>query len=231
LFALCYNTSVKDKSFWIQLLVSAGIPTFLGAGTIFVFSQFKERLPSWAYDTLLIIFYIFFIVMLAIFALMLIRLAFGESFNKLWELLRKRAKRRTIQRRLKKWIDRFAELIDLVHEVADDFKATKLQEDKYFDLHLWFTLERSNILSLWYSFEYKRTKPAKVSSALSERDLEWIVFYKNYQDPFSVFYEPMTLGFLGHSLRSWDRSEINYVLRKLYELTLEFNVWTLARYD
>ena len=65
--------------------------------------------------------------------------------------------------------------------------------------------------------------------SLSTGDLEYVVLRENYSDPFSVFYEPMTLGMLEVSLKRWDKDDIRYVLHKLHELTLEFTVWMLAR--
>lgn len=221
---------MRDKNFWLQILVSAAIPTALGSALIFVFSQFRERLPDWSYNSIISIVYVVFVIVLCVLVVILIRLAFGDSFTRLWRWLRKRYEYRTNLRRAESLNSKFSQLWGLISEVIDNnWQATQEQINKYFMLHAWFRLHRSKFLSLWYSFEQRRTEPANPRSPLSTNDLEYVVFSEHYRDPFSMFYEPMMLSLLEHSLRRWDKNEIKYVLMKLYELTEEFVEWTCAR--
>lgn len=223
---------MKDKNYWLQVIISAVIPLGLGSGLIFVLSQFKERLPDWSYDFIIAVVYIAFIIVLAVLIIVLIQLAFGGLFTRLYRRLKERSERKATRKRIEDWLDKFGELWQLIGEVIDNnWEATKEQEHSYFRLHLWFKLHRSKFLPHWQSFQVLRTEPADVGASLSTIDLEYVALHEHYKDPFSVFYEPITIEGLRQSLSNWQSDEIVYVLTKLYDLTEEFVAWILSRQD
>jgi hypothetical protein len=223
---------MKDKNFWLQIFISALIPFVLGSGLIFVLSQFEERLPDWAYNFIVAAIYVFFIIVMAVVTFALIQLALGDLFTRLYRGLKERSERKAARKRAGDWLDRFGELWRLISEVINnDWQATEEQEHSYLGLHIWFKLRRSKFLSYWYTFQSHRTEPADMVASLSTRDLEYVALHEHWQDPFSVFYEPMTIEGLRRSLSDWQSDEIRYVLTKLYELTEEFVAWMLSRQD
>lgn len=221
---------MKDRNFWLQIFISALIPLGLGSGLIFVLSQFKERLPDWSYDFIIAVIYIAFIIVLAVLLIILIRVAFGGSFTRLYRWLKDRSERKATQKLIENWLDKLWELGGLIHEVANNnWQATKKQKGSYRKLHIWFTFRRSKFLPYWQVFQGRRTEPANVGASLSTNDLEYVALREHYKDPFSVFYEPMTIEALRQSLKRWHSDEINYVLAKLYDLMAEFVASTLWR--
>lgn len=223
---------MKDRNFWLQILISAVIPLLLGSSLIFVLSQFEERLPDWSYNFIIAAIYIVFIIILAVLIIVLIQLAFSDPFTRLRKWLKKRSERKATRKQIGDWLDKFGELWQLLGKVADnDWEATEEQERSYFRLHTWFRFRRSKFLPHWQFFQERRTEPANVGASLSTSDLEYVALHTHYKDSFSVFYEPMTTKGLRQSLSRWQNDEIKYVLVKLYELTEEFVTWTLSRQD
>ncbi len=215
---------MRDKNFWLQLLVSAAIPLVLGSGTIFIFSQFKERLPDWAYDILVIIVYVVFVIVLGVLCLVLLRLTFGGWFTNLriWYslrfLYRKRLKIAT------DWYNQWLKLSRLLSSVSDDdFQATNEQETEYGRLRLWFIRNRSQFLPIWYQFQRDRTIAAHETTR-SSADLNHEVFHDHYEDPFSYFYKPSAIENFREILRYHER-DLTTVLVRLVERLDECFEW------
>ncbi len=221
---LCYNVSVKDKGFWVQLLVSTVIPLILGGGTIFAFSLFEERLPDWAYNTLISIFYVFFVIFLAVFAVMLIRLAFGEWFNKLQRWYNERTEYRKNLKLVTNWSNKWSDLSKLLVSARDsDWKTNDEQVDEYSMLRSWLRRNRSEFLPIWHRFQRARRSAAH-ERPTSSSNLAHDVFYNNYDDPFSYFYEPLAIEEFERILRHQER-DMAIVLIKLHESLEECFEW------
>jgi len=221
---------MKDWKFWLQILISTIIPLGLGSGLIFVLSQFKERLPDWAYGFIITIIYVAFIIVLAVLIIILIQVAFGGLFTRLHKWLKGRSERKVTRKLIDDWLDKLWELRDLIRDVDNNnWQATKKQGHSYMRLHMWFKLRRSKFLPYWQDFQRRRTTSANVGKSFSTNDLEYVTLDEHDKDPFSVFYEPMAIEELRQSLSRWGSAEIKYVLTKLYDLTLEFIAWTLSR--
>jgi len=225
------STTMDKKDFLSQVfleLIKAIIALVVAGGATGILTQFKERLPSSFYTIFLYVIWGVIIIMLAWIALSVV---FGDSPKKLMQWIKNRVNRKDISRKLKTWCDKYLELADLVSDVAKtDWQITDVQKESYRYLHIWFELKRSDILPFWQRFYHNRTNPANMDT-LSRGDLEWVTLDEHWRDPFSVFYEPMTLNLLQSILKRWNKNEIIYVLRKLKELNLEFTAWTLLRYE
>lgn len=224
---------MKDVKFWIQVFVNVALPLVLGSGLLGVLSLFRERLPDWSFNLIIAITSVVFVIVFCVLIVMLLRLTFGDWFNKLWRWRQKRAVRENKMRLLNNWREKLVELSSLILKVADaDWQATEEQQDRYTSLRAWFQTSRSKLLPSWGHFFYGRTKSAKVGRSTSTSTLEHVVFYDNALDPFSVFYEPMTFSLMRDSFFVYrDKAEIQYVLLKLYDRMDEFYAFTLARYD
>jgi hypothetical protein len=210
---------MKDKTeFWLQLFLSTILPYLLGGGSIYLLIEFREQLPEHLYIIFLYIIYTVFVVVL-------IRLAFGNWFNKFYiyiqKLLRRRAEKKLIHEWHGKWLD-FCELLRKV--VHTDWELTKKQENEYSELRSWFITNRSKFLPVWQRFDARRTDAAHEDELGSTTSLKWKVFRENYKDPFSYFYEPFFLEDLDHILR-YHKSDIGDVLIKLKELMDECIEW------
>lgn len=220
----------KDFLSQILLTLSQSLITLIFAGgATGILTAFKESLPDSFYTIFL---YVIWWVIIIMLVWLVLRIILGESPKKFFQWIQKRLNRENTQRLLENWQGKFDDLSDLISSVAENnWQATDSQKDSYRHLHLWFKQRRSKILHLWRLFRNNRTDPTNLGISLSKNDLEYVVLHENYYDPFSVFYEPMNLGVLEYSLRRWDKGDIDYILQKLQELTLEFTTWSLARYD
>lgn len=213
---------MKEKTdFWLNLFLSAILPSVLGSGSIYLLVQFKEGLPGWLYTTFLFVIY-------AVLVAVLIRLAFGDWFRKLTIWVRN-GRRGRAQRKVASNL--FAKWVGLSNQLAGrGYQPTKEQEDKYSELHLWFIRNRQNFLPLWYNFRRTRTDTAHDSHYHNSTvDLGYKVLVTNSEDPFSYFYEPPIVRILCDTLERERPGVVRLILAKLDELTVEFVQWARLR--
>ncbi len=217
---------MKDRfEAWLQIIIPTIASLIFGGVSLYLLTQFKEQLPVWFYNALIYVIYFVFVAILVFFLILIIRAAFGDWLRKQIREFRQRRYRRKLARNL---FDKWFELSKLVSVILKkkNRKPTKVQSQKYFDLHLWFIANRTRFLPEWHSFDFYRTGAAHESEYWdSTEDLGHKVFTKYHRDPFSYFYEPLNANILMYHLRNESPSEVNFVISKLDELTLEFARW------
>ena len=219
---------MKDRfETWSPIIIPTVVSLIFGSVGLYLLSQFKEQLPVWFYNTLIWVIYFVFVAILVLFLVLIIRAAFGDWLRKQIKEFRQRRYRRKLAKTLfAKW----CELSELIPEILRkrNRKPTRVQSQKYFKLHFWFIANRPRFLSEWYSFDFYRTDAAHEHEYWdSTSDLGYKVFRTHSRDPFSYFYEPLTAKVLMYHLRDESASEVNFVLSKLTELTLEFVRWVI----
>ena len=209
---------MKDKiDSWMQFFLSI-IALVLSGGSASLLVLFQEHLPRPLYITLLWVLCLFIIAIL-------LRLAFGSLIEKLYISIKVRRWKRKRLTQVKNWYTKWIEPDNLINEVIGSKKApTKHQEARYLKLHFWFVGNRAGLIERWKHFDKNRTSQAY------ERDMEGVahdVLFDHWTDPFSCFYEPLSLlelkGIM--ELYRWEDDEIRYTLAKLTELTHEFVQW------
>ena len=206
---------MKNKEFWIQLLVSA----IIGGGGTGILVAFKEQLPTSLYITFLYVIWIVAIVLL-------ISVVFSDWLKLLHSWIKQRRQDRIRLKQAKDLRDKWFELYDLISKLIENhWQPTVEQESKYFTLHFWFLENRAKFLRIWHSFDYNRTNAAHESHFDSIGSLNYKVFRDNSRDQFSYFYEPQTVQMLCHILKSEPLDEVRYVITKLSELAIEFVQW------
>ena len=211
---------MKDKEFWIQLLVSGILPYILGGGFITLLVQFRERLPGWFYTT-------FLFVIGAVLIAVLVRFAFGDWLKRFARWIREIRKQRIDLRIAISLRSKWFELLGLLSDIMDaDWQSTREHEDKYLEIRRWFINNRSTFLPKWHHFNHYRTNTAHSNLYYdSTRDLGYKVLRENYQDPFSYFYEPVTVRMLCRLLKNEPNAEVQLILIKLRDLCNEFVQW------
>ena len=206
----------------LTLLLQTIVPLIVAGGATGILTIFKEHLPQLLYSIFLYVIWSAIIVMLI---LLVLRLILGDSPKKLVKWIKYLQRDRARQKIVKEWHDNWTELRNVLTEVIDtDWKAAEEHKAKYLKLRIWFIGNRSKSLPKWQSFYLNRTKTA-YEALLTTNNLEYVVIHKNYEDPFSYFYEPNSLESLGTILKYINKKEIENVLRKLTELTDEFVHW------
>lgn len=215
---------MKNWNFWVQIFVSAAIPTFLGSALIFVLAQFEARLPSWSYNLMLSFIYVVFVVVLVVLVVMLIRLAFGDWFTRLrrWQEYRSYHKNRL--KIAENWYDKWIDLLQvLLNASINDWCVSDEEQNKYRDLRDWFRLNRSKFLPIWDLFERNRERAAheEVGSSAS---LMHKVFYDSHKDPFSYFYSPLMIREFAKILEYY-KNDAPLVLSRLKEQLEELIEW------
>ncbi len=209
---------MKDRAqFWINLLVSTILPLVLTGGSASLLVLFRENLPHLLYVTIL---WILWLVIIAI----LLRLAFGDLIDRLRIWIRQNLRHRARQKLAEEWYEKWRELGLILFDVAKKkWKPIKKQKEDFSRLRTWFRINRSKFLHIWHSFEYSRRKMAHDYYG-SSTSLEHEVFYDNHDDPFSYFYEPLTIEQLEHLLQ-YHHDEMPEVMLKLKELMDECVQW------
>lgn len=216
--------SMKNWNFWVQIFVSAAIPTVLGSALIFALSQFEERLPGWSYNLMLSFIYVVFIVVLVVLVVILIRLAFSDLFTKLRRWQEHRSYHKDRLEIAKDWCNRWIDLFEiLLNAKNNDWRVSSEEQNTHRNLRNWFRLNRSKFLPIWDYFRRDRESVAH-ESADSATSLMYEVFYENHEDPFSYFYSPSTVeefdGILGYH-----EDEMSLVLLRLREQLEELIEW------
>jgi len=210
--------------FWLQLIVPTAATLLFSGYGLFLLTQFKERLPEWFYNALIIVIYIVFVAILIFFVILIIRAAFGDWFIEFTRWIRKKRQQQTRTKLTADWYQKWRELCLLLYDVAKKkWKPTKIQEESFSKLRTWFRINRTEFLHIWHSFKYYRSKMAHEYYA-SSASLGHEVFYDNHDDPFSYFYEPLTIDQLEHLLQ-YHHNEMPEVMLKLKELLDECIEW------
>lgn len=213
-----------SKTFWLQVGVSIGISLVFGSGMLAVLAQLGERLPEWLYNTFIFTIYIFFVVILLVLVVILTRFAFGDWFKKLRISVKNRRQHHARQKLAEEWYEKWRELCLLLYDVAsNNWQPTEEQKNDFSKLRTWFRINRSKFLHIWHSFEYPRRKMAHEYYG-SSTSLGHEVFYDNHDDPFSYFYEPLTIEQLEHLLQ-YHHDEMPEVMLKLKEFMDECVQW------
>ena len=215
---------MKDKSFWLQIIISASIPVVLGSGIIFVLTQFRERLPEGLYDIAIYTIYIFFIVVLSVLVILLVRFAFGDWFTKLRRWREHRSYRKNRLKVAENWCNKWIDLSQILLNASNsDWRVSNEEQNKYRNLHNWFRLNRSKFLPIWDWFKRNRERVAHENEG-SSASLVHKVFYESYNDPFSYFYSPLTLKEFDDILK-YHENDMPLVLLRLKEQLEELIEW------
>jgi len=203
----------------LQLLLNTLVPLLVSGGGTALLVLFREDLPTWFYITFLIVIWLVFIVML-------VRLALGDLIEGVRASIKRRSAARERRKLVKNWCAKWIDMALLINETihTEEVLIERLNE-RYRELHFWFINNRTQVISLWKAFWCSRTPQAYES--YSSAGIENHVFYDNWEDPFSCFYEPMSLRMLKEEIESnyWSEGDVRLALNKLAELTNEFVRW------
>lgn len=217
-------SQMKRTEYWLSIIIPTVASLIFGGFGLYLLSQFKESLPLWFYNALLYVIYIVFVAVLLFFLILVVRAAFGEWLQRQILNSRQRTNKRKLAKNLfYKWLELHGLISDILKN--EDKRPTIEQGKRYTDLHLWFVANRSTFLPEWRSFDDRRINTAHDDDYWdTQRDLGYMVL-RETRDPFSYFYEPLNAEILMLHLRDEPTSEIDAVLNKLSELTLEFVKW------
>jgi len=211
----------------LSLLWTALAPLLIGGGATGILVLFKEHLPELLYLVLLVIIWVVFVFMLIRLAL---RLAFGDWIDNLRKWMKRRKEHSAKLETAKEWRAKWSEFWDLISDIIETgWEPSEDHTSKHIRLHFWFGHNRSKFLPIWHSFQRSRTEAAFENEFDSTVELRYKVFRENYKDPFSYFYEPVTVEQLRRILYHSQSGEIELVLMKLLELTDELIDWLSVR--
>jgi len=215
---------VKDRTqFWLQLVISVIVPFLIGSGGVTLLVIFREQLPEWLYTTFIFVIYLVFIVIL-------IRLAFGDLIGRFRIWVREKLIYRERYRLVKNWHTKWVEMASLVNKVINSKKEPTAEQNKrYLMLRFWFIKNRTQLIPIWRQFQRVRTQQA-YENDYGRYSAQEHVFSEHAYDPFSCFYESLSLGILRAWMietKHWSAADIWLILTKLEELTYEFVQWTI----
>ena len=214
---------MNDKRELLVRLAQTLLPLVFAGGATGILTVFKESLSATQYSVFINIIWAVTIIMLVYLVLNII---FGNVVSKSVRLFKNKKQQKANKKIAKELQNHFIDLRTLILDLIDnDWAETEDQTNRYYKIHLWFKANRTRFLSLWYSFNHSRVEPDNPIEHVYSSDLEHKVFYTNYRDPFSVFYESLRLTILTSVLKKWRKYEVQYVLEKLMELTIEFRTW------
>lgn len=212
---------MDDRKYWIQLALTILVPFITGAGLV----QIKEHLPNW-------LFLLFLSVLCIFITVVLLRLAFGDWFRRAWIWWKKRTAYNKRIGLAMNWRQKFSDLADIIVRVGSNAWVPNSDEsDRYGSLRAWFIINRSELLPMWSYFMRTRIKS---SYRRDTNSLEYKIIHEHYEDPFSFFYDPITLDRIGPMLLITvgenDPHRINYVLARINDRTSEFVHWVEYEY-
>lgn len=216
---------MEDRAkFWLQLLVPTVATVLFGGFGLFLLAQFKERLPEWFYNALILVIYVVFVAILIFFVILIIRAAFGDWLRKFVGWINGVRRQRARAKLTTRWYEKWRELSLLLYDVAKHkWKPTKKQEEDFSRLRTWFRINRTEFLHIWHGFNHYRRNMAHESSG-SSLDLDHKVFFQSHDDPFSYFYQPLSIDQLEHLLQ-YLHDEMPAVMLKLKERMDECIEW------
>lgn len=216
---------MKDRfETWLQIIIPTIASLIFGGVGLYLLTQFKERLPVWFYNALIYVIYFVFVAILVLFLVLIIRAAFGDWLKGLMRLVKKTRQQRARTKLTAQWYEKWRELSLLLYDVAKHkWKPTKKQEEDFSKLRIWFIINRTEFLHIWHSFMYYRRSMAHEGYS-SSTSLGYEVFYNNHDDPFSYFYEPLSIDQLEHLLQ-YHHNEMPEVILKLKERLDESIEW------
>ena len=215
---------MKDSKFWLQLIVPTVVAILFGGFGLFLLAQFKERLPEWFYNTLIVVIYVVFVAILIFFVILIIRVAFGDWLIKFTRWIREKRRQQKRTRLTTDWYEKWRELSLLLLDVdKHKWESTQKQEEDFSRLRTWFRINRTEFLHVWHSFNHYRRKMAHEHSG-SSSSLDRKVFFENYDDPSSYFYQPLSIDQLEHSL-GYHHGEMSAIMLRLKERLDECIEW------
>ncbi len=198
------------------------MPLAFGSGATWILAQFKESLPQFFYLTFLYLIWSFLVV---VRARLVVRLVFGDLPARFMKWVKHRREQSLTFKLPISRDNKVTSLSNLIVKIIEEKVSSEIIDD-YFRLHFWFIDNRSKFLAPWYTFSTGRTNTAHESEYWSSTaELGYKVFRDNYRDPFSYFYEPVTVEILRAILSRESANKVGFVLVKLNELTFEFVRW------
>jgi hypothetical protein len=160
------------------------------------------------------------------------RIGFEDLIIKLRAYVRRKRERKKRHELVKNWYLNLLDLLIIVDKVVvGDKKATKKQKEKYDRARNWFHKQRSELLPIWHFFSRNRTEQAYERDHYRSKAYDY-VFSKNWNDPFSCFYEPYSLELLKATIENERLAkDLRFAMSKLIERTEEFVNWHRSEYD
>jgi hypothetical protein len=225
----------QDLKSWSLTVLQIVVSLLFGGGIVFLFTEFKEHLPSPVYSAIIIIVAIVLILSLIV---LVARVMFGDLVARLLEWNARRVQKSRTYKLAIAWEEHWLKLADLLAATwSSNTLPSREQENDFSKLHLWFLTRRNQFLPSWTKFI--RQRPQGVlhrSSDMRKNSLSHYVFVEHESDPFSVFYEPLNLwgvAFLVkvcHVDNGWDTDEeaassARFDLVILSELMCEYVSW------
>jgi len=205
---------------WLQVVLSI-TALVLSGGSASVLVLFQEHLPRPLYLTLLWVLCLFIIAIL-------LRLAFGDLIESFRIWIRRRLAHRKRCKLVENWRTKWLEMANLVNTAMHSKrKPTDDQEIRYRVLRFWFIKHRTQLILIWQHFNHVRTQQAHEND-YDQYSAQHNVFHDHRYDPFSCFYEPLSLGILKAWMietEHWSDTDTWLILTKLKELTNEFVEW------
>jgi len=217
---------MKDRTrFWLQLAISVIAPLVIGGGGVTLLVVFRQDLPGWLYTT-------FIFIIFLVFTVTLIRLVFGDLIERFRIWIAKKLAHRERCKLVKNWRVKWIEMANLVDKVMNaKNKPTDERERRYLALHFWFIRHRTKLIPIWQHFKHVRTQQA-YENDYDQYSAQHNIFREHAYDPFSCFYEPLSLGILRAWMvetKHWSATDIWLILTKLTELMDEFVEWISLR--
>ena len=158
------------------------------------------------------------------------RLGFGDLIEKLRNIERQRRTKKTKVKLVKDWCSTFTKLCDILNEaIRADQSPTDEQERQYLKLRTWLRKHRPDVLPTWQVFKLNRT-PQAYEELCDSLEFKY-VFEDNDSDPFSCFYEPLSLVKLKDimNIKHWSEDRLRFAFHMLEEQTDEFVQWQASR--
>ncbi|TET39285.1 MAG: hypothetical protein E3J65_03995 [Dehalococcoidia bacterium] len=214
--------------------------TILGTATGLVLGL-RDSLPAGLYPPIIII--LVSLLVGCFVWLMVITNPPRHAYTYIRKALESRRERKRQEQRwqrhlriIEEWARKWLELGDLIVQVMGcDNEPTPIQEEEFSTLHQWFIKNRPEVVPAWRRFHDQRTPMAHEN--YPDKSLADNVLKRNWTDPFSFFYQPLSLWRLAVELEvvptfeTWTQSEdvvsqIRYVVTILSELVSEFVTWS-----